>query len=352
MSAYDEELAAIAAMVREHLAWEEGMGGAAVPWADATESAVPVSPPQGAATADVAGAPAEVTRHPAEVTRHPAEVTRHPAEVARQPEAVARQPEAVARQPEAVARQPDAVARQPDAVARQPDAVARQPEAVAPQPAAATRHPATPAFEPAAAPVTALAPEQKHRALEVLAAEAATCRACRLCEGRTNSVFSRGTPITEIAFVGEGPGYHEDQQGSPFVGPAGQLLDRMVAAMGFDRDAVYVCNVVKCRPPENRTPLPDEAGACEPFLAKQLEIVAPKVIVALGRCAAENLGCAEPGRSWRGMWGTWRGVPVMPTYHPAFLLRSPEMKRPVWEDLQKVLQRLGRQVPPQGSRKG
>ncbi|UJR80445.1 uracil-DNA glycosylase [Sandaracinus amylolyticus] len=316
MSAYDEELAGIAAMVREHLAWEEGMGGAVVPWADASESEIAVAPPQGAVSAEVAGQPAALVAEPAAVTREPAAVTREPAAVTREPAAVTREPAAVTREPAAVTREPAAAA-------------------VA-----------------ALAGASVLSPEQKRRALEVLAAEAGTCRACRLCEGRTTSVFSRGTPLTEIAFVGEGPGYHEDQQGSPFVGPAGQLLDRMIGAMGFDRDAVYVCNVVKCRPPENRTPLPDEAAACEPFLTKQLEIVAPKVIVALGRCAAENLGCAEPGRSWRGMWGTWRGVPVMPTYHPAFLLRSPEMKRPVWEDLQKVLQRLGRPVPPQGSRKG
>ena len=176
--------------------------------------------------------------------------------------------------------------------------------------------------------------------LTVLASEAATCTRCVLHAGRTRSVFARGSADARVAFVGEGPGYHEDQQGEPFVGAAGQLLDKMIAAMGLGRDDVYVCNVVKCRPPENRTPLPDEAGACAPFLRGQLEIVAPKVIVALGRCAAENLGCAEAGRSWRGTWGAWSGVPVMPTYHPAYLLRTPEMKRPVWEDLQKVMQRL------------
>jgi DNA polymerase len=141
--------------------------------------------------------------------------------------------------------------------------------------------------------------------------------------------------------VGEGPGFHEDQQGEPFVGAAGRLLDKMVSAMGLSRDAVYVCNVVKCRPPENRTPLADESAACARFLDGQLGAIRPKVIVALGRCAAERLGCAEAGRSWRGSWGEYQGVPVMPTYHPAFLLRSPEMKRPVWEDLQKVMERLG-----------
>jgi DNA polymerase len=147
-------------------------------------------------------------------------------------------------------------------------------------------------------------------------------------------------------FIGEGPGYHEDQQGVPFVGQAGQLLDKMIAAMGYDRDAVYVCNVVKCRPPENRTPLPPEADACRPYLFGQVEAVAPRVIVALGRCAAENLGCVpEGGRGWRGTWGTFQGTPVMPTYHPAFLLRSPEKKRVVWQDLQEVMARLGQRRP-------
>ena len=149
-------------------------------------------------------------------------------------------------------------------------------------------------------------------------------------------------------FVGEGPGYHEDQQGLPFVGRAGQLLDRMIAAMGYDRDGVYICNIVKCRPPDNRTPLPTEAQACAHFLIPQLELVQPKVIVALGRCAAENLHCVPPAGRWRGTWGEWRGVPVMPTYHPAFLLRSPQFKKPVWEDLQEVLRVLNREPPKRG----
>jgi DNA polymerase len=198
-----------------------------------------------------------------------------------------------------------------------------------------------PAPAPISTPVAAVAPTDRAGRLRVLAEEAARCTRCRLHEGRTKSVFSRGSHDATVAFVGEGPGYHEDQQGLPFVGAAGQLLDKMIAAMGLSRDDVYVCNVVKCRPPENRTPLPDEAGACATYLTQQIDIVGPKVIVALGRCAAENLGVAEAGRSWRGRWGAYRGVPVMPTYHPAYLLRSPEMKKPVWEDLQLVMQRLG-----------
>ncbi|MBX3248223.1 MAG: uracil-DNA glycosylase [Myxococcales bacterium] len=182
--------------------------------------------------------------------------------------------------------------------------------------------------------------------LQVLAERAASCTACRLHEGRTRSVFARGSASAELAFVGEGPGYHEDQQGLPFVGDAGQLLDKMIVAMGFGRDDVYICNVVKCRPPKNRTPEADEALACSAFLRGQLELVRPRVIVALGRSASEGLGVTEPGaRGWRGRWGTWEGVPVMSTFHPAYLLRSPEQKRPVWEDLQAVVARLGRTLP-------
>jgi len=187
--------------------------------------------------------------------------------------------------------------------------------------------------------------EDAQARLNVLAEEAAACSRCELHRGRTKSVFARGSADTDLVFVGEGPGYHEDQQGEPFVGRAGQLLDRMIAAMGYDRDGVYICNVVKCRPPENRTPLPTEAQACAHFLVPQLDLVRPKAIVALGRCAAENLEVVPPAGRWRGIWGEWRGIPVMPTYHPAFLLRSPQFKKPVWEDLQAVLKLLNRETP-------
>lgn len=179
----------------------------------------------------------------------------------------------------------------------------------------------------------------------MLTERAAHCTSCALHQGRHKSVFARGSHDSELVFVGEGPGRDEDASGEPFVGAAGQLLDKMVTAMGYGRNDVYICNVVKCRPPENRTPLPNEAAACEPFLSAQIEIVAPKVIVALGKCAAMNLGVAGETGPWRGTWGQWRGVPVMPTYHPAFLLRSPDRKRDVWEDLQRVMTRLGRSLP-------
>lgn len=187
---------------------------------------------------------------------------------------------------------------------------------------------------------------ERHLRLQQLATEAATCTRCVLHEKRKQSVFARGNPDAELVFVGEGPGQEEDLQGLPFVGPAGQLLDRMIDAMGFARDEVYVCNIVKCRPPENRTPRPEEAITCARYLVPQIELVGPKVIVALGRCAAENLGVAQASGSWRGRWGAWRGVPVLPTYHPAYLLRSPEYKRVVWEDLQLVMARFGRAPKP------
>ncbi len=191
----------------------------------------------------------------------------------------------------------------------------------------------------------AITRQERDRRLAELTAQARDCRACVLHEKRTKNVFARGSADAELVFVGEGPGRDEDLQGLPFVGRAGQLLDRMIAAMGFSQDQIYICNVVKCRPPDNRTPRPDEALACSRFLKPQVALVAPKVIVALGRCAAENLGVAPPEGRWRGRWGTYEGVPVMPTYHPAFLLRSPQFKRVVWEDLQQVMGRFGKQAP-------
>jgi uracil-DNA glycosylase family 4 len=210
--------------------------------------------------------------------------------------------------------------------------------------AARTEHPSSEGPLPVPAPAAAapssapLSPDERRRRLALIDDEVQQCTRCELHQGRTHTVFARGNPDTPLVFVGEGPGQEEDRTGQPFVGPAGQLLDKMVVAMGMARDDVYICNVVKCRPPNNRTPLPSEAGACATFLQGQLDLIRPRVIVALGRCAAENMGLG--GSGWRGRWGTYRGYDVMPTYHPAFLLRSPEFKRPVWEDLQRVMAKL------------
>lgn len=167
------------------------------------------------------------------------------------------------------------------------------------------------------------------------------CKKCRLCEKRNNIVFGRGNADSHLVFVGEGPGEREDIEGLPFVGKAGQLLDKMVSAMGYERDEVYICNVVKCRPPENRDPLPDEIKACEPFLIEQLSIIKPKVIIGLGRYACQTLLKTEVTMGkMRGVWHEYEGIPFMPTFHPAYLLRNPPAKKEVWEDLQKVMERI------------
>ncbi|MCA9520347.1 MAG: uracil-DNA glycosylase [Myxococcales bacterium] len=177
------------------------------------------------------------------------------------------------------------------------------------------------------------------------------CKRCKLAAGRKNLVFGVGNPRAELLFIGEAPGADEDRQGIPFVGKAGQLLTKIIRAMGLSRDDVYICNIIKCRPPENRDPEGDEIAQCEPFLVRQVEAIGPKVIVTLGRFAAQSLlQTSAPISRIRGRWHQWRGVPVMPTYHPAYLLRSPEQKRPVWEDMQDVMKRLGlRPNPSSGS---
>jgi DNA polymerase len=184
--------------------------------------------------------------------------------------------------------------------------------------------------------------------LQVLADEVAPCTKCRLHETRTQTVFARGTGSAGLCFVGEGPGADEDAQGFPFVGKAGQLLDRMIEAMGLGRDEVYVANVVKCRPPNNRKPELDEMAACVGYLERQLEIIQPEVIVALGATAVQGLlGTTEGITRMRGNWKLYKGrIAVMPTFHPAYLLRTPTAKRDVWNDLQAVLRQMGRAIPP------
>jgi DNA polymerase len=171
------------------------------------------------------------------------------------------------------------------------------------------------------------------------------CTRCRLAGGRTRLVFGVGNPRAELMFVGEGPGADEDRQGEPFVGRAGQLLTRMIEAMGLRREDVYIANVVKCRPPENRNPEPDEMDACEPFLRRQMAAVGPKVVVALGKIAAQRLlRDPTPISRLRGRWFDLEGARLMPTFHPAYLLRSPDEKKKAWEDLQLVMKELGRPV--------
>jgi uracil-DNA glycosylase len=181
----------------------------------------------------------------------------------------------------------------------------------------------------------------RRETLEEIRAELEDCRRCPLCQGRKTVVFGVGNPRARVVFVGEAPGREEDEKGEPFVGEAGRLLDRILFAMGLTREEVYICNVEKCRPPGNRDPSPEEIAACEPFLKRQLAVIRPQLIVTLGRFAAQTLlREATPIGRLRGCWREYQGIPLMPTYHPAFLLRNPSGKREVWEDMKQVMARL------------
>jgi uracil-DNA glycosylase family 4 len=187
--------------------------------------------------------------------------------------------------------------------------------------------------------------QEKLRLLaELDATQVRECRKCRLCGGRTQTVFGEGDVDCRLMFVGEGPGEDEDRQGRPFVGRAGRKLEEMIAAMGLQRSAVYIGNVVKCRPPDNRTPLPDEVAACRPYVFRQIEIIRPHLLVALGLTATRALLDSKLTMSrLRGTWQAFRGINVMPTFHPSYILRNytQETRRAVWEDLQKVMAALG-----------
>ncbi len=195
-----------------------------------------------------------------------------------------------------------------------------------------------------------LSREQKIRALADLnEGSVKGCTACVLHQQRRQTVFGEGDPDARIFFVGEGPGEDEDRTGRPFVGRAGQKLDEMIKAMGLRREQVFIGNIVKCRPPGNRQPAPDEAARCLPYLVRQIEIVRPSVIVALGLTAVRYLLNTKSSMGQiRGQWQTWRGIKVMPTYHPAYILRNYtiETRKAVWSDLQKVMAELGLKKAP------
>jgi len=247
---------------------------------------------------------------------------------------------------------PNPRARNEPARAERPPSAAQRsaPAAERPAPAAERPPPASPtAKAPAAAPALGppLAEDERKTRLALVAEQVRGCQQCELHASRNKTVFARGNPMAELCFVGEGPGADEDREGYPFVGKAGQLLDRMITAMGYAPDDVYICNIVKCRPPNNRKPEASEMAACIPYLHQQLEAVRPKVMVALGATAVQGLlGTTEGITRLRGKWKLYRGMtPMMPTFHPAFLLRQPSAKRDVWNDLQQVLKQLGRSLP-------
>ncbi len=184
--------------------------------------------------------------------------------------------------------------------------------------------------------------------LEQMAIQVAECRDCGLCETRNLTAFGVGDPDADLMFVGEAPGYEEDRRGEPFVGRAGQLLDRIIAAMGLRRDQVYIANVLKCRPPGNRDPLPPEIEACRGYLEAQIRLIRPTILVALGRPAACWLCGQDTSLArLRGQQHDWQGIPVVPTYHPAYLLRQEQYKAHCWQDLQRVIEHLGL-TPPSG----
>jgi uracil-DNA glycosylase family 4 len=184
-----------------------------------------------------------------------------------------------------------------------------------------------------------------YTSLEDLKKYIGDCKRCKLGYGRTNLVFGVGSPQARLVFVGEGPGREEDEVGLPFVGEAGRLLTRMIKAMGLNREEVYICNVVKCRPPKNRDPEEDEIETCLPFLKEQLNLIRPQVICTLGRIAAQALlGKEFKITRERGKWRSFMDIPLMPTYHPAYLLRNPSAKREVWDDIQKIMKHMGLEV--------
>ena len=226
--------------------------------------------------------------------------------------------------------------------------------AVASEPPRRVQH--VPKYVPppvAAAPTVNQPPEPSSLGWTELRRAALQCKACELCATRRSVVFGEGPENARLMFIGEGPGADEDAQGRPFVGRAGELLTKMITAMGFDRaNEVYIANVVKCRPPGNRTPLPAEAEACLGFLKRQIRLVSPQVIVTLGATPLLYLFQLKGITKLRGNWLNWEGIKVMPTYHPAFLLRDPRKKIDVWRDLQLVMREFGKTPPVRQSKQG
>jgi uracil-DNA glycosylase family 4 len=221
-----------------------------------------------------------------------------------------------------------------------------------PQPARTQEEPPIPPRKPfpAQPEIAAVVPiADRSAALQLIREDIGDCTRCALHKGRNKIVFGDGSPTARLMFVGEGPGADEDAQGIPFVGKAGQLLNNMIAAMGLKREEVYIANVVKCRPPGNRTPEPDEGNTCSPFLFRQIDVIRPQVLVALGATAATYLlGARQPLAGLRGRVHAFRGSQLIVTYHPAYLLRDPRQKKEAWADLQIAMRELGLKPPSRG----
>ena len=229
----------------------------------------------------------------------------------------------------------------PPAESREPSAFTLESEPTEERPIP----PRKPIYVPPSSTATVV-PADRAAALQVIREEIGDCTRCPLHKGRNKLVFADGDPNARLMFVGEGPGADEDAQGLPFVGRAGQLLNNMIAAMGLKREEVYIANVVKCRPPGNRTPEPDEANTCAPFLFRQIDVVRPQVLVALGATAATYLlGTRQPLAGLRGRVHAVRGTQLIVTYHPAYLLRDPRQKKEAWADLQIAMKELGLKAP-------
>lgn len=224
-------------------------------------------------------------------------------------------------------------------------ALSEPPGAPASVPPSAAAHQTTP-LPDKEIPADASGVTELAEGLAAIFTQISACRKCSLCETRTKTVPGQGSATPEIMFIGEAPGFDEDQQGLAFVGKAGQLLTKMIEAMGYTRDDVFIGNVLKCRPPNNRTPSPKEMETCLPYLRAQIHALKPRVIISLGATALKGLVDVQGGITrLRGKWLSFEDIDLMPTYHPAYLLRSPEYKKDTWEDLKTVLRHLGKEIP-------
>jgi DNA polymerase len=240
-------------------------------------------------------------------------------------------------------------ASEPATAAAEQSTFASSPEETAYLPEEQAIAPRKPISAPPLVTTSVLASGDKAAALQLIRDDLGDCTRCALHKGRNKIVFGDGSPTARLMFVGEGPGADEDAQGIPFVGRAGQLLNNMIAAMGLRRDEVYIANVVKCRPPGNRTPEPEEGATCSPFLFRQIDVVRPQVLVALGATAATYLlGSRQPLAGLRGRVHAFRGTQLIVTYHPAYLLRDPRQKKEAWADLQIAMKELGLKPPGKG----